>query len=43
MDGLGSKNSGYLVDFGFDNDNDNDKILKSIAYNIVLKGHIAGL
>ena len=41
MDGLDSKNSGCLVDFGFDNDK--DKILKLITWNMVLKGRIAGL
>ena len=41
MDGLGTKNSGCLVDFGFDNNNDN--ILKLITWNMVLKGRVTGL
>ena len=41
MDGLGSKNSGCLVDFGFDLEN--EKLLKLITWNMVLKGLLAGL
>ena len=38
MDGLGSKNSGYLINFG--DDDNGDPIFKLIAWNMVLKGGI---
>ena len=41
MDGLGSKNSGCLINFGLDEENDN--ILKLVTWNMVLKGGVVGL
>ena len=41
MDGLGSKNSGCLINFG--NDDDGDPIYKLITWNMVLKGGITGI
>ena len=41
MDGLGSNNSGCLVDFGVDAEN--FTILKLVTWNMVFKGGIVGL
>jgi len=41
MDGLGTKNSGCLINLG--NDNDGDPIYKLITWNMVLKGGITGI
>ena len=41
MDGLGSNNSGCLVNFGIDDDG--DETYKLITWNMVLRGGITGV
>ena len=41
MDGLGSNNSGCLIDFGVDDDG--DQIYKLVTWNMVLKGGVTGV
>ena len=41
MDGLGTKNSGCLINFG--DDDDGDPIYKLVTWNMVLKGGISGI